>query len=279
MSHTVTLKVAIIGCGYVGVAVARHWRKQGFTVTATTTTPEKAVSLGAIAQQVCILRGEDVRGMEALLAQQDVVLVSVGSPNREAYDATYVGTAQTLANVLPRCPQVKQVIYSSSFAVYGDYQGQWVDEETPLRATTPNAQTLAKAEQILLQAQTPTRMVCILRLGGIYGPERELERIYRRVAGTTRPGTGTEAANWVHLDDIVGAIDFTRQKGLKGIYNVVQDSTLTVGEIIAQVGDRHNFAPVQWDPSQPSTRAHNVRVSNQKIKAAGYEFIHPRMVI
>jgi len=40
--------------------------------------------------------------------------------------------------------------------------------------------------------------VCILRLGGIYGPRRELVKIFGRVAGTIRPGNGEDATNWIH---------------------------------------------------------------------------------
>ena len=116
----------------------------------------------------------------------------------------------------------------------------------------------------------------MLRLGGIYGPGRTLERIYRRAAGQTRSGAGTEWANWVHRNDIVGAIEYVRAHALSGIYNLVQDEIPTVKALIAEVCDRYNLDPVQWDPSQPSARPYNARVSNAKIKAAGYKFLHPR---
>ena len=127
---------------------------------------------------------------------------------------------------------------------------------------------------MLLSAATPQQKVCILRLGGIYGPGRTLKKIYSRAAGTTRPGKGQEATNWVHLNDIVEGIDWAREKQLAGIYNLVQEEVPTVRELIERVCDRHHLTAVKWDESQPSTRK-NVRVSNAKIKSTGYEFIHP----
>jgi NAD dependent epimerase/dehydratase family enzyme len=111
-----------------------------------------------------------------------------------------------------------------------------------------------------------------------YGAGRELVKIYGRIAGTTRPGNGDEPVNWIHLDDIVSAIDFVRQKHLQGIYNLVDDAYLTNREIIERVCEKHNLPQVTWDESQKSNRAYNVKVSNQKIKDAGYKFIHPQMI-
>jgi nucleoside-diphosphate-sugar epimerase len=130
-------------------------------------------------------------------------------------------------------------------------------------------------EQVLLSAVTEQRQVCIFRLGGIYGPGRELAKIYGRTAGTTRQGTGQEASNWIHLEDIVGAIDWAQCHELSGLYNLVQDEIPTVRDLLDRVCQAHHLVPVQWDATQPSARPYNVRVSNQKLKAAGYTFRHP----
>ena len=72
----------------------------------------------------------------------------------------------------------------------------------------------------------------------------------------------------------MGAIAFAQTHALNGLYNLVQDEIPTVHDLIDRVGQAHHLDPVQWDPSQPSARPYNVRVSNQKLKAAGYEFRH-----
>lgn len=270
--------VTILGCGYVGQAIARYWQAQGFSVTATTTRPERLGQLEAIAQRAKVVRGDAVDQLTALLVDQQVLLVSVGAPRPDAYAETYLSTAQTLAQVLPHCPQLTQVIYTGSYAVYGDRQGAWVDETTPVQPSNTNGEILIAAEQALLALATPVRQVCLFRLGGIYGPGRELVSIFRRAAGTTRPGTGEEASNWIHLDDIVGAIAFAQRQRLDGLFNLVQDQPPTIRQIIDWVCQTHGLAPVTWDPSQPSSRSANARVSNQKLKQAGYEFQHPTVL-
>jgi nucleoside-diphosphate-sugar epimerase len=264
----------IIGCGYVGKAVAQRWREQGLTVTVTTTTPTRLPELASLSDQALLLRGHDASALRAALQDQQVVLLSIGAPNAQVYRETYLDTAKTLVQVLQPATSVRQIIYTGSYAVYGDRQGAWVSEETPVAPVNSNGEILAETEQVLLSA-SPTVRVCIFRLGGIYGPERELVKIFGRAAGTTRPGDGSDASNWIHLDDIVGAIDFARIHQLQGIYNLVQNQPTTTGELLTWICREHRLPPVTWDASQPSSRPYNARVSNEKLRAAGYQLAHP----
>lgn len=276
------MKVAIIGCGYVGKAIADYWcHELGFFVTATTTTPENVATLEDHAQRVEVVRGNDPVGLLSVLQDQETVLLSVGARNADVnvYEEIYLHTAQTLVSVLKQAPTVRQLIYTGSYAVYGDKDGAWVDESSPVAPANENGQILARTEQVLLSATSDDLHVCILRLGGIYGPGRELVKIFGRVAGTTRPGNGYDATNWIHLDDIVGAIEFARSNRLQGIYNLVDDDRLTSRELINRVCERHHLPSVIWDSSLKSVRPYNARVRNQKIKVAGYQLIHPETQI
>ncbi len=266
------MKAAILGCGYVGTAVAQLWQSQGIDVTATTTNRDRIPDLQQVATAVQLVNGSDAEGIAALLQHQDALLICVGAGRQANYKEVYLNTAKTVVGALPQAPSLKQIIFTSTYSVYGNYEGAWVSEDDPAKPATDNGRTMLETEQTLLGATDDDRAVCIFRLGGIYGPGRELAKIYSRAAGTTRPGSGHEASNWVHLDDIVGAIAFAQTHRLRGLYNLVQDEIPTVAALIDRVCQANNLAPVQWDTSQPSARPYNVRVSNQKLKAAGYNF-------
>ena len=273
------MNVAIIGCGYVGYEVAQYWQqKKSFIVTATTTTPERVPVLEAVAQRVLVVKGNDPDRLKSVLKNQDAVLLSVGAKDANTYEETYLHTAQTLISVLKQIPSVQQLIYTGSYSVYGDRNGAWVDEESPIAPANPNGQIMSDTEQVLLSDKNENLRVCILRLGGIYGPGRELVKIFGRVAGTTRPGNGEDTTNWIQLDDIVSAIEFARHHRLEGIYNLVDDTHLTSRELLDRVFEKHNLPNVIWDSTQKSTRPYNAKVSNQKIKDAGYKLIHPQMI-
>ncbi|MBK1988990.1 NAD-dependent epimerase/dehydratase family protein [Sphaerospermopsis aphanizomenoides BCCUSP55] len=273
------MNIAIIGCGYVGYAVSQYWQQnKNFIITATTTTTERVPGLQKVAQKVIVTQGNDLESLKTVLQNQDVVLLSVGAKSATTYEDTYLQTAKNLVSILRTSPNVHQLIYTGSYSVYGDRNGVWVDEETPPAPANLNAQILRKTEDVLLSAENETLRVCILRLGGIYGPGRELVKIFGRLAGATRPGKGEDITNWVHLDDIVGAIEFARHHRLQGIYNLVDDSHLSSRELIDNVLTKHNLSNVIWDATNKSNRPYNTWVSNQKLKDAGYEFIHPQII-
>lgn len=273
------MNVAIIGCGYVGYSVARLWSQElGFSVTATTTSPEKVAGLEPVAQRVLVVQGNDPAALESVLENQDVVLLSIGAKGPNTYEQTYLHTAKTLVPLLKKTPSVRQLIYTGSYSVYGDKNAEVVDETTPLSPAASNNQILAESEQVLLSASDENLKVCILRLGGIYGPGRELVKIFGRAFGTTRPGNGEDVTNWIHLDDIVGAIEFARQHQLQGIYNLVDDAHLSSRKLLDSLSEKHNLPKVSWDTSQKSARPYNAYVSNEKLKKAGYQLIHPQMI-
>lgn len=273
------MNIAIIGCGYVGCAVAQLWQqKTNFMITATTTTPERVPTLQTLAHKVVVIQGHNREGLNSVLQNQDVVLLSLGAKGVNVYEETYLKTAETLVNILPDIPTIKQIIYTGSYSVYGDHNGGWVDEQTPVRPTHERGKILQATEEVLLAASSDKLRVCILRLGGIYGPERELIKIFSRLPGTTRPGNGEDVANWVHLDDIVGAIEFARQHYLEGIYNLVDDAYLTSRELLSRLFNKHDLPKVKWDNTATSNRPYNAKVSNGKIKAVGYKLIHSQII-
>ncbi|MGB3558994.1 MAG: SDR family oxidoreductase [Geitlerinemataceae cyanobacterium] len=269
------MKVAILGCGYVGKTVASYWsRERNLEVMATTTTPEKVPSIEAIPAEAMVLKGNDREGLKSFIRDREVLLVCLGS-RKSSYAETYLETAQTLISVLKYNSSVRQVIYTGSYGLYGDREGEWVDETSPIDPVTSKEEILAQTEQVLLSVSTDDRRVCILRLGGIYGPDRELVKIFGRVAGKTLPGQGLEVGNWIHLEDIVRAIEFARQQQLQGVYNLVDDGRLTRRDLIDRILSKHKLPAVTWDESSETNRSINVKVSNQKLKNMGYSLVHP----
>ncbi len=274
-------RIMILGCGYVGTALARHWQTcppcADAEVIVTTTTPDRLAELRAIAPQTLILAGNDPAALRQALDGIQVLLLTLGAKRGTSYADTYLKTAQTLAQVLPDNSSVEQIIYTGSYAVYGNQQGNWVSESTSIKPENENGEVLAETERVLQTLVGSDRRVCLFRLGGIYGPGRELARIFQNAAGKTRPGDGSDASNWVHLEDIVGALDFAVKHRLQGVYNLVNSHPISVKQLLDGVCDRHHLAPIHWDPSQPSPRSYNAKVSNQKLREAGYIFQHPRV--
>ncbi len=276
--------IAIIGCGYVGTALAAQWQLQGHFVTGTTTRPERATALQTTVGRVAVIKGEDIEAVRTVVRDQDTIVVSVAPTSSYAvgadvYETVYLETARNLAKAISQSSEAQQIVYLSSGSVYGDRSGGWVDESTPVAPTTSRSQVLYEAEQTLLAAASDRHKVCILRLGGIYGPGRELVGMFGGLAGTTLPGTGDRVINWIHRDDILSAIEFARARQLQGIYNLVDDAELTVRGLIELMCRQYDLPNVSWDSSQPTTPRSSLRVSNRKLKAAGYKLRYPQPVL
>jgi nucleoside-diphosphate-sugar epimerase len=273
------MKIAIIGCGYVGSEVARLWKAAGDEVTVTTTTPEKKEQLQAIASEVVILTGNDLPSLQKVVAEQDIILLSVGAKQRtpEGYRQAYLETAENLMSAIGNSSKVKQLIYTSSYGIISNTSGDLVDEKVAVNPVSETSKIMYQTEQVLQQASTSELKTCIFRLSGIYGKNRELIKIFQKRPGTTQPGTGENYTNWVHLDDIVRAIAFAREKQLQGIYNLNSDQVLTSKEFFDNLFQAHNLPSITWDSSQPSTRSFNLKLDNQKLKNAGFKFKYPQI--
>ena len=273
------MKLAIIGCGYVGSAVARLWHGAGNEVTVTTTTKEKIPQLQEISSQVVVLTGDNLSALKQLVANQDVILLSVGSKQRtpEAYRQVYWETAQNVIKAIRANPNVRQLIYTSSYGIINNKSGGVIDETVTVNPEDEFGEILHQTEQAILSASTTDFKTCVFRLTGIYGQGRELIKIFRRVAGTTRPGSGEGHTNWVHLEDIVRAINFAKNHELQGVYHLNSDEMMTTKEFLQRLFTIHDLPSVTWDSSQTSTRSYDMKLSNQKIKNAGFTFAHPQI--
>ena len=273
------MNILIIGCGYVGSAVASCWQKQGHNLTVTTTTPEKISTLKNIANTAVILQGNDYNTLAQLVENQDLILLTLGAKGGKFYEQVYLKTAENLVKALQFNPTVKQLIYTSSYGILGNQNGNWTDEKVMPNPANENQQILAKTEQILLNMSNSNIKVFILRLAGIYGKNREILKIFKSWAGTIRPGNGQEYSNWIHLKDIVRAIDFVAKKQLPGIYHLGNDTPMKRKDLLDKMCQKYGLDAIKWDLNPQGIRPTNLRLSNQKIKEAGFTFLHPETEI
>lgn len=276
--------IAILGCGYVGTKLAEYWTNTGQTTTVTTTTQNKITKLSKITTHIYVMNGDNKEMMHSLLNKQNVLVVCiapVSNKNVDAsiYEKTYLNTANVISNVIESYPNIKQIIYVSSVGIYGNHNGNWVTESTIIQPSNKKDSVLYQTEQVFLEMNSSNLKTCVLRLGGIYGPNRELLNMIGGLSGMTLPGDGSRYVNWIHLDDIVQAIEFARVKELEGIYNLVDDSYMTIKEQCQLIHSEYNLEPIYWDSSLLSIKEKSLRVSNEKLKRVGYKLKHPYLVL
>lgn len=266
------MKCAIIGCGYVGSTLADLWSSKGYLVTCTTT---KKQNIKQGPQNWVIAKGTDLNTITWLVEENDLILITVTPPSLEDYRKTYLGTAETIKQAAKNVKKPKRLIFTSATSVYGDHKGQWVDEESLLLAEVIEIKYLIEAEKTFLSLKEWGWHIDILRLCEIYGPKRSLRKKIEDLQGKVLPGKGNNFANMVHLEDVTAAIDYIQSHNLEGIYNLCDDEHPTQLEFFNKLAELYQQDKPTWDPHLDLYIRMNKRISNHKIKAAGYELIHP----
>jgi nucleoside-diphosphate-sugar epimerase len=266
------MKIGILGCGYVGQAAALHWKEAGHYVTASTRKFERFSHLENIANEVCLLTEHS---FPYFIEKQKALLICVAPDAASDYASTYLETAKCVAKHTDRASNLQQIIYTSSTSLYGDQEGAWVDENMPIQHLDENKRILYETEQILLSTSSQNRHICILRLGEIYGPGREIEARLKRMQHQSFAGNGESYTNLIHLSDIVNALHFALTHQLQGIYNLCNDFHIKRRQFYQEICQKENIPSIQWDPTRQSFHGGNRRVSNEKIKNAGFTFKYP----
>ncbi len=181
-----------------------------------------------------------------------------------------------------RASQFKWVGYLSTTAVYGDHQGDWVDETTP---ATPTAQRGTWRVQAEVQWQSiPGLPTHIFRLAGIYGPGRgpfsKLKRVgMRRII---KPG---QVFSRIHVADIAQVLAASMSAPNPGaIYNVCDDEPVPPQDVIAYAAELQGlplppevpFDEADMTPMARSFYNENKRVRNDRIKdELGVNLMYP----
>jgi nucleoside-diphosphate-sugar epimerase len=227
------MKIAIIGCGLVGMEAAHHLKRAGHEVTGTTTRESRVPELEQIMDHTAVLKGSDEDGLRALLQNKDVVIVTVSGGmfaqagkgtlrDPDLYRSIYIDTATTLNKVLETNRSVKQVIYTSAETVYAGVPGGPISEmvELPHHGDDPATRIFVETEKIVNQARRPGRSVCVLRLGIVYGKRFSMELMIDLAKKGPVPFSGDCVLTFVHVRDVGRAVNHVVNWNLDGAYNV-----------------------------------------------------------
>ena len=268
----------IIGCGYVGSAVAAHFRLKGHEVVGTTTSSERLIELCDLVDHPRIYRAGDPTADDSFLDRLDGVLIAMApttsTSEEDQYEKVYGEAVPALVDALRhrKGGNPLHVTYLSSAGVYGDQSGAICNELTPPDCSNNTNALLACAESSVLELNDASIQACVLRLGGIYGPGMDIPSYIRSAAGQSVRKNGNHINAWVHLHDIIRGVDFAFERQLQGIYNLVDDLQFTRRQLSNALCDDHGLPPVIWDNhDRPGARIFNARVSNARLREIGFQ--------
>ena len=195
--------IGVLGCGWLGLPLAKALLAENRIVYGSTTSQEKLAALkkeGIVPFKIIL--GEDkIQGpIEEFLRPLDILVINVPPKLRSGNSENYVRKMQLLqAKVMAF--KVRKLIFVSSTSVYGNIEGE-VTEESLAQPVTASGEQLLAAENIFRKAELRT---AILRFGGLIGPKRHPVTY---LAGKENLENGDDPINLIHLDDCISMILF-----------------------------------------------------------------------
>ncbi|MFC7240796.1 SDR family oxidoreductase [Saliphagus sp. GCM10025317] len=250
------MRVAILGCGYVGLELGRQLEERGHETIGVRRSAagieaiEDADFEGVQADVTDASALEDVPDVDAI-----VFAASSGGRGAEAAREVYVEGLETAIRVFgERDHQPTRLVYTSSTGVHGDHNGEWVDEETPIEPTTEKTEVLAAAERIALEGPPEYGdgfEGTVARFAGLYGPDRY--RLERYLEGPVTAGY----LNMVHRDDAAGAVRY------------LLEHDLGRGEVVQVVDDEpaSKWAFADWLAEQSGLELPEKRTKAERLEA------------
>lgn len=261
-----------IGHGYSARAISRELIANGWTVIGTTRTEAGAQALRAEGVVPVIWTAP---GDPSVLPLDEVThILSSVAPSRDGDEIDPV--LECAAMELAHAPKLEWMGYLSTVGVYGDRQGEWVDETSERRPETRRGKARLAAEDLWQHlghvADVP---VHLFRLAGIYGPGRgPFEKVRAGRARIIRkPG---QVFSRIHVDDIAQVVQAAIMRGgAGGAWNVCDDCPIDPGEVLAYAAELLDMPPppqVDFDDAEMSEMARSFyseskRVRNDKIKS------------
>lgn len=262
------------GHGFSARALTRLLIPQGWRVIGTTRSADKAESLRASGVEPVLFPGDLP---PESLSEATHLLISAG-PDAEG-DPVLRALRPEIEKLAPR---LEWAGYLSTTGVYGDHQGDWVDESTPLTPSTRRGKWRVAAESEW--QSIPGLPLHIFRLAGIYGPGRGPFAKVRK--GTARRVIKEgQVFSRIHVDDIAQVLAASiAQPNPGAIYNLCDDDPAPPQDVIAHAAEllglplppAVDYETAEMTPMARSFYAESKRVRNDRIKdELGVELLHP----
>lgn len=261
------MKVSIVGCGWLGLALGKKLSQEGFAVMGSTTSKEKFDSLSSAGISPFLLKmdpmpmGEDFNA----LFQTDVLVINI-PPGRKRNTPEFYGEQIKYLKYLVDQHKVPRVIFVSSTSYYPN-TGDWVTETTNFDLENGSTKAVVLGEREIRQVEAK---LTVLRCGGLMGEDRIPGKWF---AGKATSGASTPV-NYIHRDDVINVIQQLIKGDLpeEGTFNLVCPEHLTRKEVYEAMAHKYNFDQPIWEAPE---LIDSKKVSGKKLTDLGYSFLKP----
>ena len=267
-----------LGFGYSAQHYVALYGRRFDRIVGTTRSQDNAAALaatlygGRAVEMIVFDGGHASPALPGAITDADALLVSI-SPD----DGADPVLAQ-MHDAIAAAPCLATIVYLSTIAVYGNHDGGWIDETTPLTPALTRASDRIDAERAWLRLGAARGVaVAIIRIAGIYGPgANALETLKAgRARRIVKPG---QVFNRIHVADLAQIVDKAIARRADGVFNAADDEPTAPGDPIVFAAGLLGVAPPPeiafeeakktMSPFAISFYGESKRVRNDRIKSA-----------
>lgn len=265
-------QISILGCGWLGLPLAKSLLQNGFPIKGSTTSLEKISLLESEGITPFLVRLEEQQisaSVADFLADSQILIINIPPKLRGGSTENFVAKITTLLPFIENST-VEKVLFVSSTSVYGE-DNEVVTEATVLNPDTEGGRQLAIVENVL---QKNSRFqTTILRFGGLISDDRNPVRFLSGRENIENPDT---PINLIHQDDCIGIIEkIIALNSWDETYNAVAPFHPTRQEYYTQKATELNLALPKF--AALNTIVGKTILNNKVIEALDYSFIKPTL--
>lgn len=267
-------KILIAGCGDIGTPLAKLLIEKGHKVVGLR-RKTRGSNPSVVTPFIADISSE--KDLSTLDTDFDQVffMIAPDQRNEVCYRAVYqVGLSHLIVHFSKRA-RLPHWIFISSTRVYGETEGEWVDELTPVHPKGITGQYLHQAENRVRELGPDN---IIVRFSGIYGPNR------RRLIRLAQERTPIQRdppyyTNRIHQEDCAGVLAFLFEALLAGktldqCYLASDDAPAPMLEVMSWIARQMNLGEVV-QKTKGGQEKQNKRCRNDRLKALGYQLKYP----
>ena len=264
-------QIIILGCGWLGLPLAKKLIEKGHPVNGSTTSESKLPILenAGINPFLVTLDSESVsESITDFLAESEILIIDIPPKLRGTNDDSprkiFVEKIEKLIPFIEKS-SVKKVLFVSSTSVYGD-QNDLVSEETMPNPETESGKQLLLVEGLLQKNQNFD--TTILRFGGLIGEDRHP---VTSLSGKENIANPDAPVNLIHQNDCIGIIEaIINQSKWDEVFNAVAPFHPSKEDYYTQKAKEQNLILPKFSSEKSNLKK---TISSEKIeKSLNYKF-------
>ncbi|MFT6748597.1 MAG: nucleoside-diphosphate-sugar epimerase [Flavobacterium sp.] len=269
------LSGSILGCGWLGLPLAKKLVADGFKIKASKTNSQDFDSLKSFGISPFVIEltpEKSVGNFESFLKEASFLIIDIPPGLRNITNDT-----DSFINKIKHCipfieaSSVKQVVFISSTSVYGDSEN-YLENTTENTAVNPDSESgrqLVLVEKLLLE--NLNFKTTILRFGGLIGPNRNP---IKYLAGKKNVANPYAPINFIHQEDCIEIIRkmVSNSPSENRIFNAVAPFHPTRKNYYKEKAKEENLEIPEFDTVKKSI---GKKISSQKLQSnLDYTFMH-----